>query len=216
MVTVPRDSYVPIAGGGNGYKDKLTHAGIYGIEASIGTLANLFDLPIEAYARVNFSSVIQLVDAMGGITVENPRYFTTADYEFDEGSIRLNGDEALAFARERYGLADGDFERGRNQLRVIEAMFNEIIKPDNLLRFQSIMDVVREGVDTDLSADAMSALVRNQLASGASWTIERISVDGYGASGLESYAMPGWNLSMVVLEDDSLEAARDALRAALS
>ena len=134
MTTLPRDSYVEIYGTDGG-KDKLTHAGIYGIESSVNTIANFLQTDINYYSRVNFSSLIALVDVLGGIEVENPYAFPTNDgrYYFEQGTIYLDGDQALAFSRERYNLPEGDKERGRNQMRVIEGMINKVTRKENLL-----------------------------------------------------------------------------------
>ena len=105
MTTTPRDSYVRIPDGGADQYDKLTHAGIYGIETSVKTLENLYDIPINYYARLNFTSFVKLINALGGVTVYNDQAFTSlhGNYNFGVGNINLtSGEEALGFVRERY------------------------------------------------------------------------------------------------------------------
>ena len=125
MTTTPRDSYVRIPDGGADQYDKLTHAGIYGIETSVKTLENLYDIPINYYARLNFTSFVKLINALGGVTVYNDQAFTSlhGNYNFGVGNINLtSGEEALGFVRERYSLEHGDYDRGNNQLKVIQAI----------------------------------------------------------------------------------------------
>lgn len=216
MVSVPRDSYLPIAGGGDGEMDKLTHAGIYGVDASVETLENLFDISIAYYCKVNFSSLLNLVDKIGGIRVDNPVAFTASNgMNFDEGEIELNGEQALMFSRERYNLTGGDFDRGRNQQRVIKGILDKLMQPSVLLNFSSIFDQISESVDTNMSPDSIAALVRNQIDSGASWDIDSYQVSAHGETGLPSYAMPGYNLYMAVLDDDSVAEAKAVINAAL-
>ena len=215
FVTVPRDSYLPIAGGGLDQKDKLTHAGLYGVEASMQTLENLFETPIRTYMRANFSSLTNLVNAVGGITIDNPVAFETVGYEYPEGVQDLDGEYALVYSRERYSFEDGDYARANNQIRVIRALIDKLTMPENLLRFQEIMNVISYGFDTNLSPELLSTLVRNQLDKNPTWTIDKYTVQGHGETRLDSFLMPGYELSMQVLEDDSVAEARRMLREAI-
>ena len=198
LTTVPRDSYVRIPGRGNDQYDKLTHAGLYGVNTSRETLENLLDIDIDYYARVNFSSLVRMVDALGGIDVYNPQAFTPrhGKHRFDKGYIHLNGEEALAFSRERYSLADGDFDRGKNQMRVIEAMISKALSPSILINYPSVLDVVLESTETNMPHDSIIELVNQEIANSGGWNIESESLDGEGSMGLPSYAMPGYKLFM--------------------
>ncbi len=206
LISIPRDSYVAIPDTG-GYKDKLTHAGILGVTSSQNTIENLLGMSIPVYTKVNFSTLTGLVDQLGGVTVYNP----TAFGEFAEGNIRLNGEQALRFSRTRYGLSGGDLARGANQLRVIQGIINEAIKPANLTRYNSILGSLANSFRTNLSSDAIAALVRGQLASGGSWNVTSYAMTGSGASGLYSYFMPNYSLSFIVLHRDSIAAAKGVL-----
>ncbi|MDO5100924.1 MAG: LCP family protein [Eubacteriales bacterium] len=210
LTTVPRDSYVAIADGGGNQMDKLTHAGIYGVQASKHTLENLLNTRMDYYARINFSSLIQMVDVLGGVTVENPVAFSTHDgaHFFQAGNITLNGEQALAFSRERYNLPGGDGDRGKNQMRVIQGIINKAMSPEILTNYSGVLAAVSDSIETDMSTDQIINLVNIQLASGSGWTTESNALTGYGQSGLPSAAMPGYSLYMMVLDEASVEDAK--------
>ncbi len=213
-VSVPRDSYVAIAGGGNNQMDKLTHAGIYGVESSRDTLANLFDTKIDYWVRVNFSSVINIVDILGGVEVDNPRDFTgPGGYYFPAGQITLDGEEALSFSRERYSIEGGDIGRGKNQEIVLKGIINKLSGREVLGNFTSLLKVAEESMQTNMQTNEMMRLVNLQLDDGRSWDISSQSLSGYGETGLPSYAMPGWNLYMYVLDEDSVATAKQVMDA---
>ncbi|MDO5027410.1 MAG: LCP family protein [Tissierellia bacterium] len=205
IASIPRDTYVPIAGGGYDNYDKLTHAGIYGIESSKATVQNLLEMPIEYYARVNFSSLIEMVDVLGGIYVDNPVSFSSMGFDFPQGNIYLSGKQALAFSRERYSLAEGDFDRGRNQMRVIEGIIRKSLSPAILLNYQDVLDTVLRSSQTNMPSSKIIELVNNQIDNGGEWQFENLSVKGYGQMGLPSYAMPGWDLYMFVPDQESVD-----------
>lgn len=218
LTTIPRDSYVSIAGGGNDQKDKLTHAGIYGVDSSIGTLENLLQTDIAAYVRVNFTSLVSLVDKIGGIEVVNPVAFRTdGGEEFPAGVIKLNGQRALTFSRERHNLAGGDTDRGQNQQRVIVGIFNKISSPALLANYQDILTALGKSIETNISTQDISRLVNMQLDYGGAWQIDSTNVTGRGQTGgLPSYAMPGRNLYMYVLDQASLDATKQRIQSTLS
>lgn len=217
LTTIPRDAYVRIALGGNDEYDKLTHAGIYGVESSLQTLENLLDIEITAYARVNFTSLIDLVDKVGGIEVNNPVAFTTDGGEhFPAGVIRMDGAKALTFSRERHNLVGGDTDRGKNQQRVIEALFRKIASPVILTKYQDVMAAVGKSVQTNLTSDQIAKLVRTQLNSSADWKFTSQTVTGRGERGLHSYAMPNSDLYMYVLDAKSLSQTKQQIQRTLT
>ncbi|MEY8462804.1 LCP family glycopolymer transferase CpsA [Streptococcus merionis] len=218
LTTTPRDSYVRIAGGGNNQYDKLTHSGVYGIESSIQTLENLYDIDISYYARINFTSFLNLIDALGGIEVYNDQEFTSlhGNYHFPVGNVKLNSEQALGFVRERYGLADGDRDRGRNHNKVIAAIINKLTSVNALASYTSIIDSVGASVQTDMPLSVMLALANDQLASGKRYSIVSQSLEGTGSVGeLPSYAMPNASLYMMSVDETSLNTIKTAIHKTL-
>ncbi|NLJ70769.1 MAG: hypothetical protein GX328_04830 [Clostridiaceae bacterium] len=211
MVPVPRDAYVTIAG--TGFKDKLTHAGVLGVETTKNSVANALGMPIDTYVKVNFGTLEELVDLLGGITINNPYAFTTihGGYYYPVGKLRLDGKRALSFSRERYALPAGDFDRGKNQALVIKGIIDEAIKPRNLTKFSAILEQLSNLFMTDLSDEAIRSIVQNQLDKGGSWTVNSTSITAQGQMGLPSYMMPGYNLYFAVLDESSVTEAREQL-----
>ncbi|WP_315460338.1 LCP family protein, partial [uncultured Streptococcus sp.] len=149
MTTTPRDSYVQIPDGGADQYDKLTHAGIYGVETSEKTLENLYGIDIDYYARINFTSFVSLIDAIGGVTVYNDQAFTSlhGNYNFEVGNVNLSsGEEALGFVRERYSLTNGDYDRGNNQLKVIQAIINKLTSFSSISNYSTIISTLQDSV----------------------------------------------------------------------
>ncbi|MFM0794629.1 LCP family protein [Streptococcus suis] len=215
LTTTPRDSYVAIADGGQNQYDKLTHAGIYGVNASVHTLENLYGIDISNYIRLNFTSFLQLIDLVGGIDVENTQEFTSGGYNFPVGTVHLDAEQALIFVRERYSLANGDNDRGQNQEKVIAALIKKLTSPDNLANYQAILTGLEGSIQTDLSLETIMGLVNTQLESGTQFTVESQALTGTGRSDLSSYAMPGSQLYMMEINQDSLEQAKAAIQSVL-
>ncbi|HEM5424386.1 TPA: LCP family protein [Streptococcus suis] len=217
LTTTPRDSYVAIADGGQNQYDKLTHAGIYGVNASVHTLENLYGIDISNYIRLNFTSFLQLIDLVGGIDVENTQEFTSlhGNYYFPVGQVHLNAEQALGFVRERYSFEGGDNDRGQNQEKVIAALIKKLSSPDNLANYQAILTGLEGSIQTDLSLETIMGLVNTQLESGTQFTVESQALTGTGRSDLSSYAMPGSQLYMMEINQDSLEQAKAAIQSVL-
>ncbi|HFR3750406.1 TPA: LCP family protein [Streptococcus suis] len=217
LTTTPRDSYVAIADGGQNQYDKLTHAGIYGVNASVHTLENLYGIDISNYVRLNFTSFLQLIDLVGGIDVYNDQEFTSlhGNYHFPVGQVHLNAEQALGFVRERYSLEGGDNDRGQNQEKVIAALIKKLSSPDNLANYQAILTGLEGSIQTDLSLETIMGLVNTQLESGTQFTVESQALTGTGRSDLSSYAMPGSQLYMMEINQDSLEQAKAAIQSVL-
>lgn len=188
LVTTPRDYYVPIPGISGGQKDKLTHAGIYGIDASMRTLGELYETDINYYARLNFTSLIDIVDTLGGVDVYSELAFQTGTesgciVDVQEGWNHLNGEQALAFSRERHALADGDNQRGKNQQAVLTAMLRKCLSPTMLLKAGTIMNQVSSEVETNLSQAQINSLIKYQLNKNATWTIQSVAATGTNDKG---------------------------------
>lgn len=183
LVTTPRDYYVEIPGISGGQKDKLTHAGIYGVDASMATLGALYNTDMDFYARVNFTSLITMIDALGGVDVYSEQAFTTKDgYNVVQGMNHFNGEQALSFSRERYNLDGGDFQRGKNQQAVITAMIKKAVSPAILMGANGILESISGNVDTNMSSQQMQTLIKNQLANPAPWNIKSMAAEGTGDS----------------------------------
>lgn len=216
MTETPRDAYVKIPDGGADQYDKLTHAGIYGVETSEKTLENLYGITIDYYARLNFDSFLKLIDALGGVTVYNDQAFTALmnKKEYPVGNIELtSGEDALAFVRERYSLEHGDYDRGNNQMKVIQAILNKMTSLKSVSNYSTIISNVQDSIQTDMKLDTMMKLVNGQLDSGKKFTITSQEVTGTGSTGeLTSYAMPTASLYMIQLEDASVAKASQAIK----
>jgi LCP family protein required for cell wall assembly len=182
LVSTPRDYYVPLSIS-NGVPDKLTHAGIYGINVCMDTLGMLYDMDINYYVRLNFDGFINIIDALGGITVNSDYEFDTQNttgYHFNEGANEVDGAAALAFARERYAFTEGDRQRGRNQMAVIEGVIDKALSPELLKNYSSILSSVQDCFETNISYETIARLLQKQLATGGSWNVVSYSVDGTG------------------------------------
>lgn len=217
LTTTPRDSYVAIADGGQNQKDKLTHAGIYGVEASMHTLENLYDIDIHYYARVNFTSFLKLIDLVGGVDVVNDQAFTKGSHDFPVGTIHLDSEKALMFVRERYSLQGGDNDRGKNQEKVIAALIQKLSRPENLTNYQSIINNLQDSIQTNMSLETIMKLVNTQMESSGSYTVQSQALQGTGSTGLlPSYAMPGYQLYMMEVNPDSLNQMKAAMQEVMS
>ncbi len=214
LTTTPRDAYVKIPDGGADQYDKLTHAGIYGVETSMKTLENLYDIEISHYVRINFTSFLTLIDLLGGVEVTNDQAFSVGGYDFPVGSITLDSKKALLFVRERYSLAGGDSDRGRNQTKVVAAIINKLATFDSISQYSSVISGLQESVQTNMNLETMMRLVNQQLTSGSRFTVTSQAVTGSGSTGeLPSYAMPGASLYMLNLDPASLDAAKQQIAA---
>ena len=212
LTTTPRDAYVPIADGGLNQPDKLTHAGIYGVDASVHTLENLYGIDLNYYVRLNFTSFLKLIDLLGGIDIENDQEFTAGNTHYPIGNISLNSEQALTFVRERYSLNGGDNDRGKNQEKVIAAVIKKLTSTDALKNYNAILSGLQDSVQTDMSLETMMNLINTQLESGGSYNVTSQALTGTGNTGLPSYAMPEANLYMMEIDQNSLAAAKAAIQ----
>ena len=220
LINTPRDYYVDLAGTNS--KDKLTHAGLYGVETSMATLGNLYGVNVDHYIRINFAGFINIIDALGGVDVYSDQAFTSVGspgyYDpttFVEGWNHLDGKAALAFARERHAFASGDIQRGINQMKVIDAMLNKIKSPAILMGFSKIMDSASDCFVTSFSQDQISALVRMQLSDFASWDIESYTVTGSSGTSTQCYSAKGQKLYVMKPDDSSISKAKEMIASVL-
>lgn len=187
LITTPRDYYVEIPGVSGGQKDKLTHAGLYGVDVSMATLSELYGTDIQFFGRVNFTSMMNIVDALGGLDVDSDTEFDTgwesgAEIHVNEGMNHFNGEETLAFCRERHALADGDNARGVHQQAVITAIIKKMMSPAMLRGATDIIDSVSDGIDTNLTSEQIQSLIKTQLRTNASWNIYSVAATGTGGT----------------------------------
>jgi LCP family protein required for cell wall assembly len=211
LVTTPRDYYVQLPVVGNAY-DKLTHAGIYGINASIETLEQLYGIDISYYVRMNFTGFMNIVDALGGVDVYSSKNFTgeVYGYHFDEGYNHVDGRQALSFVRERHSFADGDFQRQRNQMEMIKAIVKKIASPSILTTYTALLSSLADSFATDMPADKIGELVKMQLADGGDWNIQSYGVSGKGAR-RSTFSMGSRSLYVALQDPDSVAHAKELI-----
>ncbi len=211
LVNTPRDYYVQLYNT-TGLRDKLTHAGIYGIDKSIKTLEKFYDIDINYYLRVNFNSLIKVVDVIGGIDIYSDKSFvahTNKSVNVKKGWNSFNGEQALAYSRERYAYITGDHHRGANQQQVIEAIINKVTQSSVLIsKYNSILNALDGTFQTDMSTSMITSFIKEQLNEMPKWQIDSIAVTGYNSSNY-TYSM-GSRLKLYVMEPDynSVEKAK--------
>ena len=181
LLNTPRDFYVPLAM--NGKLDKLTHAGLYGVNESIHTLEKFYNIKFNYYARINFDATSTIIDQLGGVDIHIPYVVNTyhGHRHYEPGNYHLNGDEALDFARERVSIswAGGDRERGRNQEKILTALIQKLQSDKtNLTRLDQIFNSIAKNIQTNFTPDDLKYLVQKQLTNFSNWQIESIDVDG--------------------------------------
>lgn len=203
LVNTPRDYYVQLHDT-TGLKDKLTHAGIYGIEESIQTMEDIYDINIDKYLRVNFNTLIKLVDEIGGIDINSDEEFTAytdKNVTIKKGINHLNGKEALAYSRERYTYTSGDKHRGENQQEVISAIIKKITQKNTLMqKYDTILKTLSNSFETNITDKEIKDFSKMQLNKNIKWEIESISVDGTNSRNY-TYSM-GTNYLLYVMIPD--------------
>ena len=219
LVNTPRDYYVQLHGT-TGLKDKLTHAGIYGIDKSKNTLGDLYNINIDYYLRVGFDTLINIVDVIGGLDIYSDKAFksyTIGSVYIKEGWNHLNGLETLAFARERYAYSTGDRHRGENQQQVISAIIEKITSKDVLLKnYNNILNTLSSTFQTNMSTEMITSFIRMQLDKMSKWEVEMISVTGSDSRNY-TYSM-GSNHLLYVMEPDmnSVNVAKNKIKEVLN
>ena len=209
LTSIPRDYYVTLHS--YGAKDKLTHSGIYGVNETVKTAEDLLDTDINYYVRVNFTTVIKLVDKLGGIDVYSDYNFSRNGYNFKKGYNHINGDAALVFSRERYSFASGDNQRVKNQQHVIEAIMKKVLNSTTLLtKYTDILDSLKGSFQTNIAQDDISSLVKDQINNMSSWTIKSNSLTGTGASS-STYSMGSTKLYVMVPNSTSVTSAKEKI-----
>lgn len=214
LISIPRDYYVQLHGT-TGTKDKLTHAGIYGIDMSIKTIEDLLETDINYYLKVNFTSVEDIVDAIGGVEVYSEYTFTSySNYSFKKGYNKVDGKKALDFARTRKAFASGDRQRGKNQEALLEAIINKATSKSIITKYNSLLNSIDGKYETNMSSKKITSLIKMQLSDMATWNITSISLEGYDS---KNYTYT-YNQLLYVMEPyvESVDLARDLVDKTIS
>lgn len=215
LTSIPRDYYVNLVLQGEEAYDKLTHAGYYGIEESVKSVEKLLNTDINYYVKVNFSTIEGIVDAIGGVDVYSDYDFyerAFRKYHYTVGYNHLNGEQALAFARERKSFADGDIQRVKNQQKVVEAIIKKITSSTALIsNYDQILNSISDNMDTNISSKDISKLVKMQLSDMRGWSIESINLTGTGQMG-PTYTFPTLNLYTMLPDEDSVNEAQTKIK----
>ncbi len=213
LTSIPRDYYVTLHS--KKAKDKLTHSGIYGISETVTTVEDLLDIDINYYVRVNFTTVIKVVDTLGGIDVYSDYNFTAQGYSFKKGYNHVNGQKALAFSRERYSFSGGDNQRVKNQQHVIEAIINKVLDSNTILtKYTNILNSLEGSFQTNMDQKDISKLVKEQLQTMSSWKIKTNSLTGTGASNT-TYSAGSQKLYVMIPNSESVQNAKKQIKSVM-
>lgn len=221
MVSIPRDYEINLTDRDNA-KDKLTHTGIYGIETTISSIEDLLDIKTDYYLQVNFSTVVKLIDAIGGVTVDSDHDFyarkrneceaMTDTYHYVVGPNNLNGDQALAFARERHAFQDGDNQRIKDQQKVMEAVVKKFASSKTLLsKYPNILNSIENYMRTSMSGAEIRALIKMQLKDMPKWTMEAVSITGHD-SHQSTYTGGSQLLYVMAPDEESIRLAGEKIK----
>lgn len=212
LTTTPRDTYLKIPGKGQNQYDKLTHAGMYGIQTSIATLQDLYDMDIDYYVRLNFTSFINIINLVGNIQVYNDQEFRAyhGGYHMPKGMITLDAKKALSFVRERHHLENGDYDRGKNQEKVIEAVIKKIANIGNITKINTILDGIANSIQTNVKMDEVMKLVNKALEEKDGYEIKSQALEVKERLDLVSFAL-GKKIHMGEVQKDSLNKVRNKI-----
>lgn len=219
LTSIPRDYYVNFPTFGPNAYDKLTHAGYYGIEESVKAVENLLDIDVNYYVKVNFSTIVGVIDAIDGVDVESDynfighNYAYTTSYTYKVGNNHLGGEAALAFARERESFADGDVQRVKNQQKVITAVINKASSSTKIItNFSAILDSVKDNFTTNMDTKSINKFVKKQLNDMKGWTIESQNLVGTDLYTTESYTFPGTRLYVMQQKEESVNESKEKIK----
>lgn len=224
MTSIPRDSYVQEYcddyACNYGANDKLTHTGIYGVDTTRDTIEQLLDIDINYTYRVNFTSMIDIVDALGGVDIDVAEGMAVSKFYSDstlegvhEGTNHLNGKRALAYSRERKAYLDGDSQRARNQQQVLQAMVKKATSPELLKNYSSILNAISGAFDTNMTSDEITSFIKYQIQAMPGWKFEQYVLKGY--SDMQVSAELGSAVSVIMLYQDSIHVASEKIQAVL-
>ena len=216
LTNIPRDMEVQLHGT-TGTTDKLTHAGIYGVDMTRMTLEDFLETDIEYYVRVNFDSVVEIVDKIGGVDIYNDKSFSIGKYYFKEGNIHLNGEQALAYSRDRMHQDSGDWSRGLHQMEIIKAIINKVShSTETLTNYNEIIKSLSKFIQTNIPDKEIKKYVKSQLNDMPQWSTYTYAVAGSGYSYQETYSMPGMNLYVTHKDENSRAHASKVINGMLN
>lgn len=209
LTSIPRDYYVKLSNVSE--YDKLTHAGIYGIDTSVKTVEDFLDIKINYYIKLNFTSLIKTVNTLDGIDVNSKYSFTSQDnFKFNYGINHMNGEKALSFSRERKNLPNGDKSRGENQQAVLTAIIEKITSKKIITKYNSLLKNLKSSFITNISEDSITDFVKMQIKKDIKWDIENINLDG--TDGYEyTYSYDKKKLYVMIPDDLSVEDAKNKI-----
>ena len=224
LTSIPRDSYVTEVcddyACNYGVTDKLTHTGMYGVDTTKDTIENLLDIEINYVYRVNFTSMINIVDALGGVDVTVPegmavsKFYTNSNLEgVHEGENHLDGKRALAYSRERKAYLDGDVQRARNQQQVLQAMFKKATSPEIIKNYVNLLNALIGAFDTNMTTDEITSFIKYQIQASPNWKFEQFVLKG--DNDLRVSPELGSEVSVVILYDSYINIAHDKIQAVL-
>ena len=213
LLNTPRDYYVLISKTNFTEYDKLTHCGTYGIDCSLDTLGNLYGVEIDYYAQINFQGFSKLVDSIGGITVDSDKSFVSEDgFSYSKGTNYLTGETALSFVRERHAFADGDIQRGKDQMKALVAILDKVkSSPSILTNYSQILASLEGMFETNLSSSEISELIKMQINEGGDWNIVKYGVMGKGAK-RTTYTVPNKRAYVMLQNEEDNEKAKALIK----
>lgn len=213
LLNTPRDFYIPISVSEDGAFDKLTHCGVHGVECSMDSLSDYYDVDIKYYAQLNFTGFKRLVDALGGITVYSEKEFSTTNegIHFDKGPNEVDGEQALAFVRERKQFGRGDHARGQHQMAVIKGMIEKMASGSLLTKYNQILDSMGGYFRFNVPQEELSAIVKMQLNDMAEWNIQTYAVSGVGRNDI-CYSMPNLKTYVMIPDEETVAHARTLIQ----
>ena len=211
MTSIPRDYLVELQ---NGEKDKLTHTGLMGIDETTSDVEDLLGIKINYYVKVNYNTLKDLVNSIGGITINSDKAFISyiGKYRFVEGENKLDGGKALAYARERHAYSDGDNHRVRNQQEVLKAIVKKLTGSTTLLtRYNKILKYLAPTMEMNLTRAEVKALVKFQLGKNPKWKFESNSLEGFDAFSTV-YSAGNQQLYVMKPDEESIKKARQKIK----
>ncbi|WP_170841478.1 LCP family protein [[Clostridium] fimetarium] len=208
LVTTPRDYYIPVVDWvGNTGLEKLTHAGNFGVQGSMTALKNLYGVNLDYYVKINFTGTVGIVNALGGITIDSEVGFKSSfiPYTFVKGQNNLDGEKTLAFCRERYAFANGDFQRGRDQMAAVKGIIAKASSPAIITNYSAVLNSVSSLFGTNMPADAITSLIKDTLDTSTPWNIQTYDVSGSTAT--RRCQLYGFDASVVLPDYSTVNTA---------